>query len=136
MDQTVRRHTGNRMFETAVKLRENQMNEKLRQEREALLRQELAKLRNRTVAEFRQLRVNSLLQKLQEAKASLKEQQAHGAERQKTVIVGDLPVEVKQETDDRNMSQQVCKKVTSAGVASHYAVRSSRNIYMYIQCKI
>ena len=123
MDQTVRRHTGNRMFETAVKLRENQMNEKLRQEREALLRQELAKLRNRTVAEFRQLRVNSLLQKLQEAKASLKEQQAHGAERQKTVIVRDLPVEVKQEPDDRNKWQKSHQR------RSRLALRSSRNIY-------
>ena len=130
MDQTVRRHTRNRMFETAVKLRENQMNEKLRQEREALLRLQLAKVLNRTVAEFRQLRVNSLLRKLQEAKASLKEQQAHGADRQKTVIVRDLPVEVKQEPDDRNKWQER-QKVTSAGLASHYASAA-----IYIPCKI
>ena len=110
MDQTVRRHTGSRMFESAVKLRESQINEKLRLEREALLRQELAKLRNRPVEEFHQLKVDALVQKLQEAKAALKQQQAQGAQRQKTVIVRELPDEVKQEPDDRNMSQQVARK--------------------------
>ena len=109
MHLTARRHTGSRMFESAVKLREDHINDKLRAEREKLLRSELAKLRSRPVQEFQQLRATALRDALVEAKAKIKQQDAeHAQQQRKTQIVREPLAEVKLEPpEDNNVSEQV-----------------------------
>ena len=110
MHQTAMKYGGNRMFESAVRLREGHINDRLREERERLQREELAKLKNRPVEEFQQLREAALADHLLQAKQALRKQQEEGAARQRTEIVREQATEVKQEPpEDPNVSQQVAR---------------------------